>query len=132
MAKVKLFKVETGVLLDEHHPEFGVYREVYTKRHGFYDTNNRIFRRLKDAKQWADSCIQCGGNKTYAVITSAKFSNNTKNDSSIIEDLIDGDIHESFIDSFGYKERDIIYFAFKDNKTISVMINKRSGLICKK
>ena len=117
--KGTLYKVEAGVLLPSDHPEFGSYNHVYTRDHGFYDEDARVFSTYAEAKAWGDSYIESGANMTYAVITSDTYSVDGT-DAQLIAELLSSEACPDSSWNFGHAEKDIIYFAHKENGGIVV------------
>ena len=111
--KTELLRLETGILLDESHPEFDKYSKVFTGKHGFYDEDVTIYFDYHEAEKDADDCMSNGEDKTYAVISSDVF-NITENEKREIQN------NRTFKRSndFSYAEDDIIYFAYKENEKI--------------
>lgn len=115
----RLFRLETGVLLGKDDPEYEAYSQVYTKNFGFYDEDVAILFDYEDAKDHAKSYINDGVNRTYAVITSdiADLAD------EVIQAIKDGEFTD--INDFSFDEKDILYFAYKDNMEIKTEIDRK-------
>jgi hypothetical protein len=117
--KTELFRLEVGVLLDENHPEFDIYNGVYTREHGFYDEDVTICFNYEEAKKHGDDYIRASVDKTYAVIIK-DILNITEAERREIMSVHSFDR----INDFSYAEKDMVYFAYKENEIIKTMIER--------
>ena len=119
-----LFRLEVGVLLKKNDPEYKDYNCVYTKRHGFFDENQSIYLDYAEAKKEADEYIKNGVNGTYAVIS----SDGLYDISGLYEDEgeIQSMLNEQYCTQISYARICMDYFAYRNNKKIKTIIDRRS------
>ena len=123
----EIYRVEVGVLLESNHPEFEHYNNVYTRDFGFYDLHSTYFPTFAEARKWSNESIANGADKTYAVITRDIADDNTE--SSLIDALFDGSEYPDSSWNFGYREDDILYFAYKNNTEFIIRIDKSAAIM---
>ena len=105
---MKIYFLETGVLLDEQNAEYEAYSDVYDKKHGFYDECQKYMLRLDEAIREAEMYVQSGVENTYAIISVFE------EDCSFTEDELD----DMDLPDNGYSMEDVLFSIVKKEKRL--------------
>ena len=120
----QLYRVETGVLLTAEDAEYEKYNHIYTQDFGFFDEGLHYELCPKEAREYGNHYIKHGVDRTYAVITSDVFLANDAELTTIVDAIVSGETEADESWNFGYDLNDILYFAYKDNDNLKVVIDK--------
>lgn len=70
---LNVYKVEVGVFLDKDNDEYEEYKNVYDKKHSYYEENSVLFLDYNKAVDYAKNYVDNGVNGTYAIISKLKY-----------------------------------------------------------
>lgn len=66
---MKVYLLETGVLLNKSDKDYRSYSQIYDKQHGFYDECQEFKPNLDKAVEEAETYVQSGVPDTYVVVS---------------------------------------------------------------
>lgn len=124
---LNIYKVEVGVFLDKDNDEYEEYKNVYDKKHSYYEENVVFELDYQNAVDYAKNYVDNGVNGTYAIVSKLKYDSEEiyggrtqlEIDYAMedINSIIGGGFIEDYIGAFGgdkiYSVDNVIYSLYK-------------------
>lgn len=100
---MKVYLLETGVLLDRADSDYESYSNVYDKMHGFYDECQEFRLSFDKAVEEAESYVRDGIPDTYAVISALDMGSGYSEE----------DLDEIDLSGIEYNLKDVVFSVVK-------------------